>query len=119
MKQALLFRHKDYQLQVDLGDLQGEKEKLADFLSSRFKINATATGEGLKVNHEDASLKELKKAVNKFIYHRNLNGTHYVSLETNIVKINRFKSSKKKSEPRKQKKNQQQHATITQSWGLG
>ena len=114
----MLFKHKDHQLKVDLGDLQGEKEKLASFLQTHLKITATPTKEGLTINPDDAQPTELKKAVTKFIYHQNLNSTHWVSIEPDCVKINKFKSGKKKPEPKKQKKNQQ-HETITQSWGLG
>lgn len=118
MNQTLLFKHKDHQLKVDLGDLQDEKEKLANFLHSQLKVEANPYKQGLIIKPEDISPPELKKAVNKFIYHQNLNGTHWVSLEMYVIKINRFKSNKKKAEPKKQKKTQQ-HATLTQSWGLG
>lgn len=113
----MLFKHKDHQLKVDLGDLQGEKEKLASFLQSHLKIDTTPSKDGLTITPEGTSPTELKNAVNKFIYHRNLNGTHWVSLELDVVKINKFKSGKK-PEPKKHKKTPQ-HETITQSWGLG
>jgi hypothetical protein len=112
----LLFKHKD-QLKVDLGDLKDEKEKLASYLHSHLQINTTPTKEGLTIDPEDTSPQELKKAVNKFIYHRKLNCTHWVSLEMYSVKINKFKI-KKKPKTKKQKKTPQ-HETLTQSWGLG
>jgi hypothetical protein len=117
VNQTLLFKHKG-QLKVDLGDLQSEKDNLASFLHSRIKVDATRTNEGLTIKPEETLPLELKRAVNNFIYHRNLNVTHWVSLENDIVKINRFKDNKKKPKPKKQKKTPQ-HATITQSWGLG
>jgi len=117
VNQTLLFKHKD-QLKVDLGDLQSEKENLASFLHSHIKVDATQTKEGLTIKPGETLPLELERAVNKFIYHRNLNATHWVSLENDIVKINRFKHSNKKPTPKKQKKTPQ-HATITQSWGLG
>jgi hypothetical protein len=33
--------------------------------------------------------------VNKFVYRKNLNGTHWVEVKNNVVKINRFKKEKK------------------------
>jgi hypothetical protein len=113
----VLFKRKSNQLKVDLGDLQNEKEKLAIYLQTHNKINTTEIKNGLGVNTDDASLTDLKKAVNKFIYHQKLNSTHWVSLEPDCVKINKFKTTKK-AETKKQKKGQQR-ASITQSWGLG
>jgi hypothetical protein len=42
--------------------------------------------------------KDLQYVVTKFVYHRNLNSTHWVSLEAATVKINRFKGINKKKE---------------------
>lgn len=44
---------------------------------------------------------ELQRALNKFVYRRNLNGTHWISLEGSVVKINKFQNAKK---PEKNKK---------------
>ena len=52
----------------------------------------------LYVNSETLAAKELKRVVNKFVYHQNLNHTYWVGLEGDVVKINRFKHSKKKGE---------------------
>ena len=114
----MLFKRKSNQLKIDLGDLQNEQEKLAAYLQTHYKIDTATDKHGLTINTDDTSLTDLKKAVNKFIYHQNLNSTHWVSLEPNCVKINKFKANKKKTETKKQKKNQQ-HESITQSWGLG
>ena len=54
--------------------------------------------------------------VNKFVYHKNLNSTHWVTVENNVVKINKFKGSSKKKE--KHEKEKSPHQTATQSWGL-
>jgi len=39
--------------------------------------------------------------VTKFVYQRNLNSTHWVSVEGSTVKIKRFKGAAKKKEKRK------------------
>ena len=82
----MLFRHKNrprIELQVDLGDLQNEKENL-------------------------------QHIVNKFVYHRDLNGTHWVSVEGSTVIINKFKVIEKKEKHEKEPP----HQTAAQSWGL-
>jgi hypothetical protein len=115
----LLFGHKDKrqaELQVDLGDLENEKEHLSSFLKSHLKVSVTASGGNkLRVNSEKLSLQELQHAMTKFVYHRNLNNTHWVSANGTTVKINRFKGKEKKKE--KQKKDSL-HQTPAQSWGL-
>jgi len=115
----LLFGHKDKRQpehQIDLGDLEDEKENLSTFLQSHFKISATTAGKNkLKVNSQRLSLKELQHAVTKFVYHRNLNNTHWVSAEGTTVKINRFKGKEKKKE---KKDKDTLHQTPAQSWGL-
>jgi hypothetical protein len=55
--------------------------------------------------------------VTKFVYHRNFNNTHWVSVEGTTIKINRFKGSAKKKEKHK-KKGDSLHQTAIQSWGL-
>ena len=115
----MLFRHKNRrqnELQVELGDLQKEKEHLSSFLQSKLKVSVTPAGNKLIVNSENLSVQELHRVVTKFVYHRNLNGTHWVSVKGRTVKINRFKRTVKKNE--KHKKNTSPHQTAIQSWGL-
>lgn len=115
----MLFRHKNIrqiELQVDLGDLQNEKEHLSSFLQSNLKVTVTPVGNKLTVNSEKLSAQELHRVVTKFVYHRNFNSTHWVSIEGTTVKINRFKGTAKKNE--KHKKNTSSHQTAVQSWGL-
>jgi hypothetical protein len=107
----LLFKHTN-QLKVDLGDLQSEKENLSNFLRSHFKVDSSSSNEDLKLNAEDVSPQELERIVNKFVYHRNLNSTHWVALEKNVVKINRFKHPKKT----KENKNPVSPSIITHGW---
>lgn len=107
----MFFKHND-ELKVDLGDLQSEKENLSIFLRSHFKIDSSPSREGLKLNVEDVSPQELERIVNKFVYHRNLNSTHWVALERNVVKISRFKHPKKT----KENKNPVSPSIITHGW---
>jgi hypothetical protein len=114
----LLFRHKNrsqIELQVDLGDLQNEKKHLSSFLQSNLKVSVVPVENKLTVNSEKLSTQELQRVVTKFVYHRNFNNTHWVSIEGTTVKINRFKGTVKKTE--KHKKNTL-HQTPAQSWGL-
>ncbi len=110
----LLFKHKSL-VKVDMADLDSEKENLANFLRSQFKLNSSTTPEGLELNMEDVSSNTLARMVNKFVYHKNLNSTHWVTVKNHVVKINKFKNTTKKKEKHKKSK---PHQTITQSWGL-
>ena len=108
----LFFRRKN-KLEVDLGELQNEREHLSSFLSSNLKIDVVLRGNRLLVDSEELSPQELKKQVNKFVYHQNLNNTYWVALESGVVKINKFKSGKKHE---KRKKEVTQPSIITHGW---
>jgi hypothetical protein len=95
-----------------MGDLQSEKENLSNFLRSHLKVDSTPTPEGLKLNTENVSSQELERIVNKFVYHRNLNGTHWVATEKNIIKINKFEHPKKT----RKNKNPTSPSIITHGW---
>lgn len=115
----MLFGHKGkrrMELRVDLGDLQSEKERLSSFLQSRLKVDVVPVENKLSVSSERLSAEELQRHVTKFVYHRNYNNTHWVSIEGTTVKINRFKGAAKKKE--KHKKGDSLHQTAIQSWGL-
>jgi hypothetical protein len=109
-----------HKLQVDLGDLHDEREHLATFLNTKLKIEFTPMQNKLVVDSETLSPQELERVVNKFVYHRNLNSTHWVSLEGKVVKINKFQNKDKKEEkkPDKHKKTSGSASNITQNWGL-
>jgi hypothetical protein len=116
----LFFGHKNRRqiaLQVDLGDLQNEKEHLTSFLQLNLKVSVAPVGKRLTVDSEKLSAKELQRVVTKFVYHRNLNNTHWVSIEGATVRINRFKGTAKKKEKHKKEENTL-HQTAIQSWGL-
>ncbi len=87
-------------LQVDLGDLQEEKERLSSFLHQKLKVNVTSNLNKLVVDTDALSPEELERIVNKFVYHQNLNSAHWVSLEGRVVKINKVNKSSKKPEKR-------------------
>ena len=113
----MLFRHskepqdKSY---VDLGDLQNEKENMTNFLQSHLQITVYPVKDKLAVDSEKVSFFKLRHAVEKFVYHRGLNATHWVSTEGSTVKINRFNRHEKKEKHKKESP----HQTLTQSWGL-
>jgi len=108
----LLFRRKN-KLKVDMGELQDEREHLSCFLRSSLKVNVASSGNRLLIDSEELSSEELKGIVSKFVYHRNLNNTYWVALESGVVKINKFKSVKKHE---KRKKEVTQPSIITHGW---
>jgi len=108
----LLLKRKK-RLKVDLGELEDEKESLSSFLHSKLKLEVTSSGNKVSVNSENLPPKELKKLVNKFIYHKNLMNRYWVALEKGVVKINKFKRSEK-HEKRKGKKTAP--STIKHGW---
>ena len=110
----LLFKHKNT-VKVDIAALESEKEALKDFLRSKFKLNSSIVPKGLELNMEDVSTYSLARMVNKFVYHKNLNGTHWATVENNVVKIKRFKVTSKKKEKHKKSR---PHQNLAQSWGL-
>ena len=103
------------ELRVDLGDLQSEKERLSSFLQLKLKVNVVPVGDKLSVKSEKLYAQELQRVVTKFVYHRSLNSTHWVSVEGSTVRINRFKGAAKKKEKHKK---DTLHQTAIQSWGL-
>jgi hypothetical protein len=110
-----LFGHKK-EMHVDLGDLEKEKERLAEFLQEHLKVSINQSGNKLTVDAEKLSLPEVAQSVNKFIYHRKLNSTHYVFAAGSTVEIKRFEHNKKQKEKHHDK--EPRHQTASQSWGL-
>jgi len=108
----LLLRRKR-KLRVDLGELEDEKESLSSFLRSRLKVDVTSSGNKVVVDSEDLSLNELKRMVNKFVYHRNLMNKYWVALEGGVVKINKLKHTEKRE---KQKKKGTPPSTVKHGW---
>jgi len=91
----LLFKHKSI-VRISMADLSEEKENLAKFLSTHFKLESSQSLEGLDLNNDDVSSHALAKMVNKFISSKGFNLTHWVSVSNNVVKINRFNKKKEK-----------------------
>jgi hypothetical protein len=114
--EPMLFGHKN-KLQVDLGDLEEEQDRLSIFLKSNLDVDFVSSKGKLSSDSEKIEPQELQKLVTKFLHRRNLNSSHWVSLEGSVVKINRFKSEKKKPE-KQHKKTTSSSSSITQSWGL-
>jgi hypothetical protein len=110
----LLFGHKN-RLQVELGDLQNEKEQLSSFLQSNLNVSVAPVENKLIVNSEKLFAWELQQVVEKYVYRHNFSRTHWVSVQDKTVKINRFKGTTKKKEKHKKS---MPHQNITQSWGL-
>jgi hypothetical protein len=97
-----LFLRRKRKLKVDLGELEDERESLSSFLRSKLKVDVTSSDNKVLVDSENLPPQELKRLVNKFVYHRNLMNKYWVALENNVVKINKFKRAEKK-EKRKRK----------------
>lgn len=108
----MLFRRKK-KLKVDLGELKDERESLSSFLRSNLKVDVTSNGTKVLVDSEKLSSQELKRLVNKFVYHRSLNNKYWVALEGDLVKINKFKRAEKHE---KRKKKATPPSTIKHGW---
>ena len=108
-----MFLRRKKRLEVDLAALENdEKELLSDFLRSTLSFNVTLSGSKVSVDSEKLSLEELKKLVNKFVYHKNLNRKYWVAFESGVVKINRFERAKKRAK----RKEGIPPSTITHGW---
>ena len=97
----MLFLRGKRKLKVDLGELKDERESLSSFLSSKLEADVTSMGNKLFVYSDLLSSSELKRLVNKFVYHRHLNHKYWVALEGDVVKIRKFKRSEKKGKQKK------------------
>ena len=105
-------------LQVDMGDLLEEKERLTNFIEQNLKVRVDSSNKKLAIDSDKVSSQELKHLITKFVYRRNLNATHWVSLDGETIKIKRFKNAIKKTKKSEKNKKEPAHQTITQSWGL-
>gem|GEM_PF-3770132 len=79
-----------------MGDLQSEKENLTSFLQFHLKVSVSQVEDKLRVDSENVFVQELQHLVTKFVYHRDLNGTHWDSVEGANVKITGLRVSRKK-----------------------
>ena len=111
---TLFFGHK-HRFQVDLGDLQDEKERMSSFLQSNLNVPVALVENKIIVDSEKLSVLLVQQAVTKYVHRHNLSRTHWVSAQNETVKINRFKGSGKKKEKHDKSS---PHQNIAQSWGL-
>ena len=99
-------------VRVETADLDDEKEGLANFVQKHFKLNSKVIRDGLEFNGADVSAFELQRMVNKFVKSKSLNLTHWVAVESNVVKIKRFNHKKEE----KKNKHPQTASTIKHGW---
>ena len=107
-----MFAWRKKKLRVDVGDLMDERDALASYLRVALKVKVACDGRGVLVGSEDLSLEDLKKLVNKFVYHQRLNTKYWVALESGVVRISKFKEATKK----KQSKEALPPSTIKHGW---
>jgi hypothetical protein len=108
----LLFRRKE-KLKVDTAELEGETASLCDFLRSKLGVDITKSENKLWIDSENLSSKELKRFVNKFVYHRNLMNKYWVELEGTVVTVRKLKRSEKH---KKHKEKAIPPSTIKHGW---
>ncbi len=99
-------------VRVEMNDLDDEKESLANFLQKHFKLKSSADRYGLELSGSEVSTYELQRMVNKFVNSKGLNRTHWVKVEGNAVKLNRFN----KQEKEKKNKHPVTASTIKHGW---
>ena len=99
-------------VRIEMVDLDEQKESLAGFLQKHSKLNSKVIRDGLELNGADVSAFELQRMVNKFVSSKGLNLTHWVAVESNVVKIRRFNHKK----DNKKKKHPQTASTISHGW---
>ncbi|HYA77787.1 MAG TPA: hypothetical protein VEF91_03640 [Verrucomicrobiae bacterium] len=99
-------------VRVEMPDLDAEKESLASFLQKHFKLNPKVIQDGLEVKGAEVSTFELQRMVNKFVNSKGLNRSHWVSVESNVVKLKRFNRDKKE----KKNKHPVTASTIKHGW---
>lgn len=81
---------------MDLGELKNEKESLVSYLRTKLEDSIVSSGKEVIVNSENLSAEELKRKVNKFVYHQKLNNRYWVALEGEVVKVHKFKRPEEK-----------------------
>jgi hypothetical protein len=108
-----LFSLRKKKLKVELADLAEQREALSSFLRKTLKVDVTSDGKNVLVDSQELSLEDLKKLVNKFVYHHHLNNKYWVALESGGVRITKLKEMKKNG---KQKKKTVPPSTIKHGW---
>lgn len=109
-----MFLGREKRLTIDLGELEpNEKELLSGFLRSSLKVDVVLGGDKASVVSGRSSPEELKRFVNKFVYHKNLNHKYWVALEDGVIKVQKFEKVKKQE---KRRKDETPPSTIAHGW---
>jgi hypothetical protein len=108
-----LFLRRKRKLRIDMGDLEAESKSLSGFLRSKLKIDVAASGNKLSLDSENLTSKELRRLVNKFIYHRNLMNKYWVAVKGNSVEIKKLRRPEKHE---KRKKEETPPSIIKHGW---
>jgi len=96
-----LFAWGKKKLKVELADLAEQREALSSFLRKTLKVGVTIDGKKVLVDSQELSPEDLKKFVNKFIYHHRLNNKYWVALESGGVRISKLEEMKKNGKQKK------------------
>ena len=96
-----MFSLRKKKLKVELADLAEQREALSSFLRKTLKVDVTSDGKNVLVDSQELSLEDLKKLVNKFVYHHHLNNKYWVALESGGVRITKLKEMKKNGKQKK------------------
>jgi hypothetical protein len=100
--------------EVDFDGLEAsEKESFRVFLGSRLGVDVVLSGSRVFVDSGRVSLEELRRLVNKFIYHRNLNRRFWVALDGEVVRVKLLEKVKKHERRRREATPPK---TITHGW---
>lgn len=109
-----MFSRREKRLEVDLNGLEAlEKESFCSFLGSRLGVDVVLNGNKVHVDSGRVSLEELRRQVNKFVYHRNLNRRYWVALDGDVVKVRLLEKAKKHE---KRRREATPPSTITHGW---
>ena len=109
-----MFLRRSKRLEVDLDGLEAvEKESFCGFLGSRLGAEVVLNGSKVFVDPERVSLEELRRLVNKFVYHRNLNRRFWVALDGEVVRVRLFEKAKMHE---KRRREGTPPSTITHGW---
>ncbi len=109
-----MFLRHSKRFEVDLNGLEMvEKEAFVSFLGSRLGVKVVLSGSKVSVDPERVSLEELRRLLNKFIYHRNLNRTYWAALDGGVVKARLLDKAKKHE---KRRREATPPSTISHGW---
>ncbi len=109
-----VFLRRRKRLAVDLDGLETDhRALLSDFLRSSLSVDIVLSGGKVFVDSGRVSSEELRRLVNKFVYHRNLNRRFWVALDGDTVRIHLFEKAKKRE---RRKRETTPPRTVTHGW---